>query len=510
MLDVGFERPAPVMPTANVHELKELLDDPVEYFLGARGEAVVYPAPIAKHYGFPPSKSYVFRAPPAHRAVTRGFDPMLSFARGGLAEAWTAGCYEFSEADLRQFPFPTDTLRPYYAEVARRIGISAEHDDIAQFSPFTAPYLEPLPLDPHSTRLLARYATRRDRLQRLRLRFGRSRVATLSRSLDGRAPCSALGRCLWGCPHQALYAPSVTLRDCGRHPGFRYLPGHFVSHFEYDARGRVGCVVARHIDDGTTRRIDGDLFVLAAGTIGTTRIYLESAYRCEGKVLSLDGLMDNPHAVIPFVTPAQLGAPVDPASYQFHLLAFGIEDGNGGQEAHGQITTLRAAAVHPIVQSLPLDFRGGMGVFRRIRSALGVANVWRPATRSPQHTVSLAVEGTGQVGLHIECAPSTSEADRMRTVVATVRRGLRALGCVAPARMAQVLPLGSSVHYAGTIPMSADQVEHTTDPLGRVRGFQNLVVADGATFPTLPAKNLTFTLMANATRLATELPLGED
>jgi choline dehydrogenase-like flavoprotein len=32
-------------------------------------------------------------------------------------------------------------------------------------------------------------------------------------------------------------------------------------------------------------------------------------------------------------------------------------------------------------------------------------------------------------------------------------------------------------------------------------------IADGAGFPTLPAKNLTFTLMANATRMADQFAL---
>jgi choline dehydrogenase-like flavoprotein len=38
-----------------------------------------------------------------------------------------------------------------------------------------------------------------------------------------------------------------------------------------------------------------------------------------------------------------------------------------------------------------------------------------------------------------------------------------------------------------------------------VRGFRGLHVVDGASFPWLPAKNLTFTLMANAVRIAAAL-----
>ena len=42
----------------------------------------------------------------------------------------------------------------------------------------------------------------------------------------------------------------------------------------------------------------------------------------------------------------------------------------------------------------------------------------------------------------------------------------------------------------------------TTSRDGRSRDFDNLFFVDGTTFPFLPAKNLTFTLMANAARIA--------
>jgi len=50
--------------------------------------------------------------------------------------------------------------------------------------------------------------------------------------------------------------------------------------------------------------------------------------------------------------------------------------------------------------------------------------------------------------------------------------------------------------------MSETGGPHTTTKDGRSRMFENLFIADGATFPFLPAKNITFTLMANAVRIA--------
>jgi choline dehydrogenase-like flavoprotein len=71
-----------------------------------------------------------------------------------------------------------------------------------------------------------------------------------------------------------------------------------------------------------------------------------------------------------------------------------------------------------------------------------------------------------------------------------------------PPGQTRVLPKGTSVHYAGTLPMSAARAPMTSMPDGRSSEFPNLILADAVTFPQLPAKNHTFTLMANASRIA--------
>ena len=158
MLDVGRQQPPLSRPDDSLAQLKRSLSDPVGYFLGDRFQSVVYPDQAGEYYGFPPSKDYVFAGVDQFQLESQGFSPLASFARGGLAEAWTAGAYPLNEAELEDFPVSLDEMAPYYDLVARRIGISGEADDLARFMPVHDHLMAPLDLDEHSQNLLCRIA----------------------------------------------------------------------------------------------------------------------------------------------------------------------------------------------------------------------------------------------------------------------------------------------------------------------------------------------------------------
>lgn len=502
LVDVGYERPAPVLPSATFGELKEQLPDPLAYFLGESGEGVVYPASKPSYYGHPPSKTYVFQLPRRFVHRSRAMQPVFSFARGGLAEAWTGGSYAFAESDLAGFPFGYGALRHGYQEVARRIGIGAATDDLAGFIPLDADYLPPLPLDPHSELLVAAYQRRRTAFNAGGFFLGRSRVATLSRDYAGRHGCGQLGRCLWGCPREAIYSPAATLRECQGDPRFTYRPGLLVSHLDYDTAGRITAVVAEPVEGGSALRITGEVYALAAGALASSKIYLESIRRREARIEVLDGLMDNRQVHVPFISPRMIGRETKTASYQFHHLAFGLPQPRPEAYVHGQITSLKAASVHPILQGMPLDYRTAIGLFRSVRAGLGLANINLHDTRRPESQLTLAPQEDGSSALVIRYADDPGEAAHAAAAVRATTAALRNLGAIVPPGMTRVLPKGASVHYTGTIPMRTAPGGNSCSPTGRSHRFENLLIADGASFPFLPAKNLTFTLMANAVRIA--------
>jgi choline dehydrogenase-like flavoprotein len=503
MLDAGRAGAPYPHPEANYSELKERLEDPVAYLLGEKFQGVVLPDSNEEYYGIPPGKEFIFDGPAHFRPKNRGFSPLFSFAQGGLAEAWTAGCYPLNAAEMTEFPFPYEEMLAAYGTVAARIGVTGEADDLARFMPLHDGLMEPLKLDPHSQQLVELYQKKKRQLnEKLGCYVGRTRVATLSKELHGRGACSYLGRCLWGCPVGAIYTPSATLRQCERFDEFTYHGGLLAQHLELGSGGRAEAVICRSLDGSEERRFEVDDVALAAGALCSSGILLESLRRDGSSEIAFDGLMDNRQVLVPFVNQRWIGRPFQEQSYQYHLIGLGLEMPRPEHYVHGQITTLKTAMLHPIVQGLPFDLGTSTRVGRAMHAALGVVNVNFHDDRRETNRLRVETNAAGESQLMIQYAPPKDEPQRMDAALKRVRTALRKLGCWVPPGMSHVRPMGASVHYAGTVPMSHDGGEWTTDPHGRSRAIQNLYLVDGSTFPFLPAKNLTFTLMANATRIA--------
>jgi choline dehydrogenase-like flavoprotein len=503
MLDVGHTGQEVVRPDDSLNGLKQNLPDPVGYFLGPRYESLVLPGSTGESHAIPPSKDYVFRAPPEFQYEANGFSPLFSFAAGGLAEAWTGGCYPFNDRELRAFPFGYEELAPFYAKVSAQIGITGADDDLAAALPFHGGLMEPLELDDHSAFLLEAYKRRRSYLnEKLGCLMGRARVAALSRALGSRKRCGYLGRCLWGCPGGAFYTPSLTLAECLAFPGFRYHAGLYVDHFRMDNNGSVRSVVA-YSAGGQTHEFPAGSLVLAAGTLCSAKIFLESMHREAGKALELRGVMDNRQILMPFVNLRMLGRRWSADSYQFHQVAMTVQPSDTGEYVLGLVTTLKTAMIHPLVPTLPFDLGTSVSAFRNVHSALGMVNINLPDHRRDENYVTLDVSSRPH-RLIIHYRPESAEPERLKHTIATFRKVLWKLGCFAPSRTVHVRPMGASVHYAGTLPMTDKPTSLACSKHCQSHDVENLYFADGSTFPDLPAKNLTFTLMANATRIAEE------
>lgn len=526
MLDVGRTGTSSVLPEASFDGLKQSLQDPAGYFLGEQFEDVVFRGDAGDYnmrwpwlnrsqttsapdrsdslHGFGQHWKHVFGPLSKYTMRSRGFAPIMSFGQGGLAEAWAAGAFPFNKTELEDFPVPHAHFESAYNTVAQRIGISGASDDLEELIPVHQHLQPPLELSEHAAELFSRYAKHRQPIRdRLDCRMGRSRAATLTRDLESRRACGQLGRCLLGCPRESIYSPRFTLAECHRYERFEYLPGWCVSHFCFDDSGRVTSIVAESTESSQKRTFAAKTLVLAAGTLATGRIYLESIRRSTGRIERLTGLMDTRMLLIPFVTPAMLCKPCRTDQYQYHQLAVAIRVPGFPEYAHGQITTMTGTAIHAVAQSLGFDLKTALYLFRHLHAALGIVMISLGDNRREENFLTLEPctdESASTLAAHYQ--PASTESLRIRGTVRQCVRLLRKLGCIVPPGQTHVRPVGTGIHYAGTLPMSGKYAPRHVSPHCQSYDFENLFVVDGSTFPSLPGKGLTLSLMANATRIA--------
>lgn len=106
----------------------------------------------------------------------------------------------------------------------------------------------------------------------------------------------------------------------------------------------------------------------------------------------------------------------------------------------------------------------------------------------------------GLPSISIRWTPSQADRARQEEAKATALRIANIIGRPAPGFATIVLPVGSSLHYQGTIRMGqSDDGTCVCDPTSRVWNFDNLYVGGNGVIPTVTATNPTLYSVALAT-----------
>jgi hypothetical protein len=148
----------------------------------------------------------------------------------------------------------------------------------------------------------------------------------------------------------------------------------------------------------------------------------------------------------------------------------------------------------------PLAHRETLRIMRLLIPHFAILGIHHPDRPTPHKRCALHRGAGGAPDrLRIDYAPDDRELRVQRSDERRMLRLFRRLGCV-PLRT--IRPgHGANIHYAGTFPMAPSGGELTCDLEGRLRATRAVYLADGSVFPWLPAKGLTFTLMAHADRV---------
>lgn len=501
MLDYGDtdDRYAQLIPPRTFREIRESDEEQHRYFLGDDFEGVPL-GPLSTGAQLTPPRVHVTASAKREMpVVSEDFRVAESLALGGLGGAWGAGVFPFDDEELSDWPISLADLLPHYDAVARRIGISVADDDLERFFGRPRAAMPPLEVDSNADAVLRAYSRKRERLNGEGFFLGRTPLAVCTERLRDRGPESYRDMDFWTDIDRSVYRPRWTIAELQSDARglFDYQHGLFVRRFEETQDG-VNVVASRR--DGSEATFRAPALLLGAGTLSTARIVLRSLSQRRRRV----PLLCNPYTYAPLVNLPMLGREARDRRHSLaQLSAFYQPDlARGGRGAvQAQLYSWRTLLTFRLMKEAPIAHRESLRIMRLLMTAFGVLGIHHEDRRTERKHCLLRDDDR----LEIHYALDADERARIESNERAILAGFRDLGCWTIKR---VHPgNGSSIHYAGTFPMSGDAKDGTTDAEGRLAGTRAVYLVDGSSFPYLPAKGLTFTIMANADRVASRLAL---
>ncbi len=419
-----------------------------------------------------------------------GFKPVQSLAKGGLANAWGAGLYEFTERDLRGFPIRRSDLAPYYSFLTSHIGISGAHDDLQSEFGHTENLQESVKLSRKADCLLRRYEKRKAWMHRKGIRVGRPRLGVLTSPKDGRSACRYDNLEFWEPELQCIFNPRHAFERLQGDSNLDYRSAHLVQAYRYLVSENAYQVNGLRIDTGETFSIKCRRIFLAAGSINSAKIVLQSRHDYNSEL----PLLDNTAVQLPLVFPGFVGSQLETSCFGLTQLNVVCERGLDELPMQGSFLEITSPSRSEFFTNFPVSARSTLAFMRSLLPGMLVLQMFEP--QCPGQGGRMSLKESGELKIVQERQAFSGAALRQLT------GALLRLGILTHELLAVHVEHGQSLHYAGTLGMSySPSGPYECDAMARLSGERAVYVLDGANFPELPAKNYSLTMMANAMRI---------
>lgn len=456
----------------------------------AEDRAAITAAPRSSKGGILPFGSdFLFRTPDCESLWTEdsGVHALRpSFAKGGLSNGWGSAVLPYRDEDMEAWPINAGDLAPHYAAVGPILQVSGQHDDLAAIFPaYAHPADRVLPVSTQAARLFDRLSQRRDALRSLGIHFGMASKAVA----DG---CRKCAMCLHGCPYRLIFSADQAVDALVATGGLDYRAGVVACRFEEDATG-----VTVHSNGEVIR---GDRLFVGTGVLPTALLTARSL-GFAGQWLTIK---DSAHFFLPMLHGWRAGDPATEPRHSLVQLFWELIDRNVDPHLiHAQLYTYNDSFAPGMRQRFGPFAGVGAPLVDLLSRRLIVAQTFLHSDSSA--SIGIRVDGAiGRERLAFRAQPNDRTEAIVRKASKRLAKAARLAGLVALTPLARLNPLGSSFHCGGTFPMRQDPKDGETDVLGRPAGLRRVHLIDASVFPSIPASTITFSVMANAHRIASE------
>lgn len=500
MLDVAYRNEKEVgFPLKNFLDIRTQNTDQRQLMLGENFEGIPWGL-IKTGAQLTPGRKYLIRGLEKFLSMaSESFFPMESLAYGGLGNAWGAGCYIFSDSEFEQMGMKKSLFEKSYQTVGDRIGVSAGIDDALKYTVEGLNNIQPA-LQPEESiqQVINTYGQKRNSVNANGFYAGIPAVAILTKAKEQRKAFSYNDMDFWHDQEMSVYRPWMTVDQLKKAGNFQLAEKQLVLKYE-EVNGLVK-VTTLNVDTNEQQYYWCRKLVLCSGVLGTARIVLRS----QNNQARLP-LLCNPYAYVPMLSWKRLGKTQQAKRNGMgQLVMFYDKKKDNSDVPMAAMFTYRSLLLFRLIKESPLNFADGRALMQYLAPAMVISGIHHPERYGPDKHMQLIADSTSVTGdkLAVEYKLSSDEERIVSENESRFFSTFRSLGLLP---VSKVYPgHGSSIHYAGSLPVSTEEKPFTTAENGRLHQTQNVYVADGSCFKFLPAKGISFTLMANAERVANE------
>lgn len=496
LIDAGFtnEQETSFNETSDFHTIRTEGNRQEDIFLGKNFEGIDWGSTKAGSQLTPARKHIINKVNELLPLQTEGFHPLESLAYEGLGAAWGLGCCKFSAPEIEKAGLQPFSMNEAYQVIADRIGISYTPDDI---EPYTMPgikHLQPaICVDDNALFMLQRYRKQQLKIRQKNFSLGIPALALLTHDKQLRKATKYTDMDFYSNPGLSAWRPSVTIEALKKTPGFVYQPGVLITSFkETDNVVNVSGFII-HTNEPITFKTKK--LLLACNVLSTARIVLRSFKKYYHNL----PLLCNPYSYITCLLWQRLGKAVSPKrTSTAQLSLFHDIDNTNSDVAMASIYSYSSLLLYRVIKEVPLNFKDTLKLMQYLMPAVVIAGIHHPDKPGKLKHVQLQPASDSPTGdiLHTHYEQDRTESKAIEKREKLFSQVFRNLGCLP---LKKIKPgFGASAHYAGTLPFSINEEPFTLQLTGRLSLTKNVFVADGSGFNYLPAKGITFTLMANA------------
>jgi hypothetical protein len=491
MSDEGYDN---YVPKDDYLNLRKNDSDQYKYLIGENGEGIGW-GEVSKGAQITPTRKHMTKGVNEYIPIeSKTFSPLESLGYGGLGISWGLQCWELSDTDLKNTGLDPRKMRGAYETVSKRIGISGTSDEAKKYTlGELRSYQRSADMDENHRHLYNRYSSHAKKLQKKGYYVGRTPLALITEDLNGRKAYQYRDTDYYTDNDRSAWRPWITVNDLKKNSNFKYIGSQLVLSFEE----KLDIVEVSCLDIKTNKKniFKTRKLIICSGAMGSARIVLRSLGNNSTKL----PLLCNPHTYIPYVQPAMIGKGPDKHKLGFGQLSYFIDKiGDDSGLSVASTYSYQSLMLFRLVSQMPFNFKDDLNMMRYLVSGFLVMIVQHPDYFSKDKYLQLTPTPDSQTGDSLNAHYELTSAEekkwsRRETDYISLMRSLRAIA-VKRVRTEH----GSSIHYAGTVPFSDKNNEFTLSKTGRINGTKNVYIADSSGFNFLPAKGLTFSLMANS------------